>query len=240
MEKNKVSVIIPTYKRSDMLPRAIDSVLNQTYKNIEIVVVDDNNPDSEWRKQTQNIMRRYKDDDRVIYILHPQNLNGSAARNTGIKCSNGNIVAFLDDDDVFFPGKLEKQINALLKHPAFHANYCGWEREGKTVVPVEEGDLSYNILSGDHIIYTNAIVMWKKDAVDCGGWDETFKRHQEAAFLLRYFRTGQKMSCLSEALVTFDTSDRSNATHNPRLNEEQVDYYLNSFLDIVNSFDKKK
>lgn len=51
MEKPKVSVITPTYKRSEMLPRAIKSVLAQTYKNVEIVVVDDNDPDSEWRKK---------------------------------------------------------------------------------------------------------------------------------------------------------------------------------------------
>ncbi len=234
MEENKVSVIIPTYKRSDMLPRAIDSVLNQTYKNIEVIVVDDNDPNTEWRKRTQELMQRYRDDNRVVYIMHTQNSNGSVARNTGIKYSTGTIIAFLDDDDTFCSTKIEKQVNALFQQPAFHANYCGWNRDGKTVIPHDEGNLSYNILSGDHIIYTNAIIMWKKDAVECGGWDETFKRHQEAAFLLRYFKAGQTISCVAEPLVQFDISDRRNAAGNARINEEQTLYFLNSYIDVIN------
>ena len=65
MEKLKVSVITPTYKRSEMLPRAIKSVLAQTYKNVEIVVVDDNDPDSEWRKKTEQRMEEFAE-----YILN--------------------------------------------------------------------------------------------------------------------------------------------------------------------------
>ena len=94
-----VSVIIPTYKRPDYLDRAIDSVLNQTYNNIEIIVVDDNNPNTEGRERTEKIMRRYENNPHVIYIKHEYNKNGSAARNTGFKASHGVYLAFLDDDD---------------------------------------------------------------------------------------------------------------------------------------------
>ena len=104
-----VSVIIPTYKRSDMLPRAIASVLGQTYQNIQVVVVDDNNPDTEWRETTSKKMEAYADDSRVKYVCHEQNMNGSVARNTGIHESDGDIVCFLDDDDWFLPTKIEKQ-----------------------------------------------------------------------------------------------------------------------------------
>ena len=99
MNEELVSVIIPTYKRSEMLPRAVESALNQTYSNIEVVVVDDNDPESTWRKDTSERMLQFKNDNRVKYICHEKNSNGSVARNTGIKNSAGSIIAFLDDDD---------------------------------------------------------------------------------------------------------------------------------------------
>ncbi len=228
-----VSVIIPTYKRSDMLPRAISSVLNQTYSNIQVIVVDDNDPNTEYRKKTEILMNQYLSDERVKYIRHIKNSNGSVARNTGIKNSEGEIIAFLDDDDWYYKDKIEMQVLYLLEHQEYRAVYCGWNRDGKVVVPQAKGNLSYNILSGDHIIYTNAIMMWKKDAVACGGWDETFMRHQEAAFLLRYFKYGGIIGVVSKVLVEFDTSDRSNAAGNPYKNEEQTLHYLNSYKDII-------
>lgn len=228
-----VSVIIPTYKRSEMLPRAIDSVLNQTYQNVQVIVVDDNNSGTVYRSRTENLMKQYINNNRVKYIKHSKNSNGSVARNTGIKNSDGEIIAFLDDDDWYYSEKIKKQVAYLLRCPEYHAVYCGWNRDGKNVMLREEGNLSYNILSGDYIIYTNAIMMWKKDAIECGGWDETFQRHQEAAFLLRYFRNGGKIGSVPEVLVEFDISDRSNAASNPYKNEEQTLHYLNSYKDII-------
>ena len=235
-----VSVVIPTYKRADMLPRAIGSVLTQTYKNIQVIVVDDNNPDSEYRIRTAEIMHQFDDDFRVKYVRHEKNMNGSVARNTGIKNADGEIVAFLDDDDFFYHDKIEKQVEYLLLHPEFRAVYCGWNRDGEKVIPTDEGDLSYNILSGDHIIYTNVIMMWKKDAIECGGWDETFQRHQEAAFLLRYFRNNGKIGVVKEVLVEIDTSDRTNAAANSKKNEMQTMHYLISYQDMINRCEQIK
>ena len=65
-----VSVIIPTYKRANYIQRAINSVLNQTYYDIEIIVVDDNNPNTQERKDLENIMKNYKDNNKIIYIQH--------------------------------------------------------------------------------------------------------------------------------------------------------------------------
>lgn len=226
-----VSVIIPTYKRSNMLPRAIDSVLKQTYQNIQIIVIDDNDPNTDWRTETEKKMQLYKDNHKIKYIRHPQNRNGSVARNTGIEQSDGEIICFLDDDDIYYPEKTQEQVTFLLTHPEFHAVYCGWDREGITI-PSKKGNLSFELLSGTNLIYTNTIMMWKKDAISCGGWDETFKRHQEAAFLLRYFRSGGMIGVVEKVLVQFDVSDRSNAA-DPIMNEKQMDHYLISYLDMI-------
>ena len=103
---DKVSIIIPTYKRSDLLERAIKSVINQTYKNIEIIVVDDNVNNSKEHLQNLKIIEKYP---QIIYIKNKKNLGGGLTRNVGIKASTGEYIAFLDDDDEFYPTKIEKQ-----------------------------------------------------------------------------------------------------------------------------------
>ena len=234
-----VSVIIPTYKRSDMLPRAIDSILNQTYPNIEIIIIDDNIPNSEWRNTTEKLIEKYRNYTNVKYIRHPRNLNGAYARNTGIKYSNGEIVTFLDDDDYYLPSKIQRQAEYLIKHERFRAVYCGWQRNGEHHIPNGEGDLSFDILSGNNIILTDAIMMWRKDAIDCGGWDINLKRHQEAAFLLNYFRAGGEIGRVGESLIKYDMSDRGNVS-NPFENEEQLKYIFNKYVDLINRCETQK
>ncbi len=237
--KPNVSVVIPTYKRYGMLPRAIESVLAQTYKQIQVIVVDDNDPGTEWRAKTEKLMENYSTDSRIKYIKHSKNLNGSAARNTGIKNADGEIVCFLDDDDLYLEKKVERQVDFLLSNPEYHAVYCGWDRNG-IVIPTATGDCSFQLLSGTGLIYTNVIMMWKQDALDCGGWDETFKRHQEAAFMLRYFRNGGKLGLIPECLVKFDISDRMNAAANGKINEEQMNHYLSSYFDMIEICDTER
>ena len=119
-----VSIIIPTYKRSNMLSRTIESVLNQTYQNIEIIVVDDNDKNTTYRKDTEIVMRKYKDNYKVKYIKHDKNMNGAVARNTGIRVSKGEYIGFLDDDDIFYKEKIQKQVEYLEKNIEYDAVYC--------------------------------------------------------------------------------------------------------------------
>lgn len=234
----KVSVIMPTYKRSDMLERAIHTVLNQTYSDVEVVVVDDNDPDTLWRKTTEEKMKRYSGDSRVKYIRHECNKNGSVARNTGIREATGEIISFLDDDDMYKPEKIEKEVAYLESNRNFRAVYCGWHRDGYDFIPKGEGDLSYGILSGYNLIITNTIMMWKSDALECGGWDENLTRHQEAAFLLNFFRRGGQIGRVDEVLVEFDTSDRANVAK-AELNEIQLMHLLNKNKDLIQRCEDK-
>jgi len=104
MEQNSVSVIIPTYRRAHLINRAIQSVLNQTYRDFKIMVVIDG-PDNDTIKVLKSIA-----DDRIRYIIHEKNMGISAARNTGIQSTDSKYVAFLDDDDEWAPQKLYKQV----------------------------------------------------------------------------------------------------------------------------------
>ena len=108
-----VSIIIPTYKGNSFLGRAVSSALLQTYSNVEVIVVDDNNPETMERFETERVMDSFKDNTKVKYIKHERNRNGSAARNTGVRFSHGEYVAFLDDDDEYMPSKIESMVSKM-------------------------------------------------------------------------------------------------------------------------------
>ncbi len=103
-----ITIITPTYKRAEYLSTAVDSVLAQTVTDWELLVIDDNIPDSEARKATTAVMSRYTDP-RVHYIKNEKNMGGAAARNVGISQAKGEYIAFLDDDDKYLPRRLEVQ-----------------------------------------------------------------------------------------------------------------------------------
>lgn len=233
----KVSVIIPTYKRASMLTRAIESVLNQTYKNIEIIVIDDNNPDSQFRRETAEIMDVFKDNPKVRYIQHEKNKNGAAARNTGIINSTGEVITFLDDDDWYQEEKIMKQVNYLKNNNKYKAVYCGWFRNGEAEIPKLKGNLSYELLSGELTIRTNTIMIWKKELESIDGWNEEFIRNQEAALLLKFFKSGYEIGVVEETLVYYDLSDRSNAL-TPSLNKRQFEFHLKWHKDIIEDLEK--
>ncbi|TYB31177.1 MAG: glycosyltransferase family 2 protein [Candidatus Mcinerneyibacterium aminivorans] len=113
-EKPLVSVIVPTYKRPSKLKRALDSINSQTYENIEIIVVDDNNENDRFRRETIEFIKKYRTDKKIQYIKHKNNKGGALARNTGIKNAEGEFITFLDDDDEYLPEKVEKQYNKYI------------------------------------------------------------------------------------------------------------------------------
>lgn len=191
MIKDLVSVIIPTYGGPEFLPRCIDSVLSQTYKKIEIIVVDDNGLNTPHQKETAKMMEKYKHLQNVKYICHEVNRNGSAARNTGVKASSGEYIAFLDDDDEYYPEFVENQINLLCILPNdFALSYTSFEQySGNKLLSIfsakKEGYLLYDVLIHSFEIPTSSMMIKRKVVEEFRGFDETFKRHQDWEFLVR-------------------------------------------------------
>ncbi len=124
-----ISVIIPTYNRARVLSEAIDSVLSQNYAGFEVIVVDDGSTDN-----TQSLLKRYGTQ---ITVIHQSNRGVSAARNRGARESNGGLIAFLDSDDLWLPGKLSTQAAFFRSRP--DALICQteeiWIRNGRRVNP---------------------------------------------------------------------------------------------------------
>lgn len=108
---SKVSVIIPTHNRAELIGSAIRSVLNQTYQDFEIIVVDDASKDN-----TEEVISSFNDK-RIKYIHHQTNKGEAGARNTGVTNSKGQFIGFLDDDDEWLPSKLQKQVELLERSP---------------------------------------------------------------------------------------------------------------------------
>jgi glycosyltransferase involved in cell wall biosynthesis len=137
-----VAVIIPTFNRAHLLPRAIHSVLSQTWRDFELYVVDDGSTDG-----TPALPIFKSPDPRLHYIRYPDNRGVSHARNFGVKQTSSHWIAFLDSDDEWLPQKLEKQIAYATTHPGIALNQTKefWIRNGKRVNPPKTHEKS----SGD-------------------------------------------------------------------------------------------
>ena len=200
-----VSVIIPTYKGARYLPRAVDSALQQGVP-LEVIVVDDNPPESPARAETEQAMARYSGDSRVVYLRHERNKNGSAARNTGLRAAKGDTIAFLDDDDFFTPERLKQCLAALEESGAGLAwsdvllvkdgIFCGYVHADKN------GNLFVPLFTDENLFGTGSNIVVRKAQVDrSGGFDESLPRHQDFEFLLRLFAGGCTAVCVRSCLA---------------------------------------
>lgn len=219
-----VSVIIPTYKRADMLCRAIDSALNQSYSNIEVIVVDDNNPNTDYRETTEKKVAAYKNDRRVKYIQHEKNRNGSAARNTGIKHSSGDYLCFLDDDDFFYRDKIEKQLQQLQLVDDTDACCCDYIKNSKPVIIEGKKDYSRDIFLLGNFPQTSGLLFTRKSIERLNGFDESYVRHQDLELLIRFFSEGYRMCKVDEILYERDVAENSNVPDGKQFEDVKVKF----------------
>lgn len=224
MENKLITTIITTYKRSSLLDRAIQSVLNQTYSNIEVIVVDDNESNTIHRKEVEKLMNKYNDNDSVNYIKHSRNMNGANARNTGLKYSNGEFITFLDDDDYFELDRFEIMVPHLSNSSReFGAIFSGYRyiknekkrRKHKVVIPenliLELLKTNFNIGSGSNFILKKEVF----ELVD--GFDPSFLRHQDYEFLVRVAENFKFLS-IQESLLNIQVdSNQQNKVDVKRL-----------------------
>lgn len=204
-----VSVVIPTYARPDFLARAVESVLGQTLADWELLVVDDNPPGSEARAATEELMGRYRHDPRIRYLRHPANRGGSAARNTGIRAAEADLVAFLDDDDVWLPDKLARQVERLAAAPDSTALvYCGFVRvdvrtgKRREVVQRRPAEPARELLKHNFVGTTSTVLCRREALLAVGGFDEDLPARQDVDLYLRLARQ-YGFAAVAEPLVVF-------------------------------------
>jgi glycosyltransferase involved in cell wall biosynthesis len=235
---------MPTYKGADYIEKSIYSILNQTYENIELIVVDDNGRGSKEQIATEKIINKFLPNERILYLVHDRNKNGSAARNTGIINSTGKYIAFLDDDDCFFPDKIQKQVELFEKLPETYGLVYGGLKEqyvnGKinTIIPKKVDDFLYEYLAGNLYVCSSTLMLTAQAVHEVGAWDESFRRHQDMEYVVRV-AAKYKVACMEEACIIKERVDR-NLPQDAKKAEMYRLHYLTKMQPYIDMFDVSK
>lgn len=217
----KVSVIIPTYKRSEFLTRALDSVLNQTHKNIEVIIVDDNVPGSKYIEETYSAVVDYLKDERFIYIKNENNLGAAMARNRGIEIATGEYITFLDDDDIFLPSKIEKQLKFMVDNnlDMSFMNFFIYNKKNKLIdyriyddIKKFDNEYLFKYHLQKHITGTYSYMFKKELLTKIQGFEDKVWG-DEFYLMVKTILSGAKIKHLNESLVIHYIHDSETLTN---------------------------
>lgn len=148
----KVSVVIPVYNSSKHLSECLSSVINQTYKNLEIIVIDDYSSDN-----SIEIIESFKDS-RIKLIKHSENMGAAKTRNDGIESATGDFICFLDSDDYWKLKKIEKQLR-FIKEKAFIYSEYMYLKGNRTHIARVPRSLTYEQLLKNSAIFTSTVMI---------------------------------------------------------------------------------
>ncbi|MBI9070037.1 MAG: glycosyltransferase family 2 protein [Melioribacteraceae bacterium] len=226
-----ISVVIPTYNRAFIIKKCLDSVLEQTFHNLEVLVVDDGSTDN-----TKEVVESINDS-RINFIESEKNGGACAARNIGINAAKGDYIAFLDSDDYWLKDKLEKQINCL-KDSGDDTTiiHCGYERRdvdsgelvGKRIV---YNDVQKEVFSNLGAAPGTPSLLIKRDILlEIGGFDENLPAHQETELAIRLAKK-YNFKLVDEYLAVA-TVNHTRISSNPvnRINAKEIIYHKHKDL----------
>lgn len=198
---NKVSVVIPVYNSDQFIKECLDSVINQTYKNIEIIVVDDCSSDNSVK------IIKSINDKRIKLIRLKHNVGVATARNKGIEIATGDYLCFLDSDDYWYLDKIEKQLKFIKDRSFIYSKYIYLRKNGKHIAKVPKS-LTYNELLKNSAIFTSTVMLNMKHLTkediympnikigqDYGAWYKILKKVNIAYGMdqvLAVYRVGNK------------------------------------------------
>tara|TARA_R110002073_G_scaffold205294_2_gene364981 strand:- start:1109 stop:1999 length:891 start_codon:yes stop_codon:yes gene_type:complete len=233
-----VSVIVPTYKRAHFLKETLNSVVNQTYSNIEIIVIDDGTPNNENEK----LCSKYNN---LTYIKINNSGGPACPRNVGISNSNGKYIAFVDDDDLWLPEKLQIQVKILDENTDFglvHSHCSTIDAEGKQLkeiigkpghANVKHGDVLTKMI-GNWTIMSSTPLIRKEIVKDVGYFNEAMPHAGEDVEYWSRCAFHTKFYYINEPLVKY-RKHKNNVSNNQEI-YTSLPVYL---LDIVNNYYNK-
>ncbi|MFA0194108.1 glycosyltransferase family 2 protein [Vibrio artabrorum] len=198
MDRNYVSIVMPTFERAHIITKAIDSILAQTYSDFELLVIDDASSDN-----TEDIVNSFQDP-RIRYIKCKHNIGANAARNKGVEESNYSIIAFHDSDDIWHPQKLDLQVDFLKNNNvevvASQFNYFVKDKL-KCIIPPKEkakGQYLSDILHCNFV--STQTLMGYKSCFVAQPFDANLPRFQDWELAIRLL-TNYKFGFVNEPLV---------------------------------------
>lgn len=239
-----VSVIITTHQGSKYIQKAINSVRNQDYEPIEIIVVDDNGRNTKEQKNTSEKVNCYLKNEKFKYIVHEVNKNGAVARNTGVANSSGEYIAFLDDDDIYLPNKISSCVRALeILDESWGMVYCSvlinYGKKKIVKKAKKSGKLLFELLTNRINIGSSSMLMKRKVFEEIKGFDESFLRHQDYEFTARVAKD-YKIKAVSEIGFVYNRGVARNSPKTTELAKGYREHYLSKMLPLINLFDPRK
>lgn len=226
-----VSIIIPTFNRDKFIGAAVESILEQTYQDFEIIIVDDGSTD-----RTAEVIRLFPAD-KLIYI-YQTNCGRSNARNYALSIARGRYIAFLDSDDLYLPGKLELQVNYMTEHPEvdmiYTSAYC-MDENGNSINHHYDAKVSGRIYKDIAffvpVTITLPTVMVRRKVFDkVGGFDEKMERFEDTDMwrrISKHFFIG----AIAESTCKLRTHrDNSLISQDPQKIVKAVDYYASKIF----------
>lgn len=228
----KVSIIIPTYNSIKYLDDSINSVLNQSYKNIEVILVDDGSTDG-----TKENFHRFEA--MGVKCIYQQNWGASSARNLGLEIAMGDYIQFLDADDVIHPNKIEKQLNSIINNNA-DMSFSLWGSFNTDIKKREDifYVFNYNLIrTGQEVLKSFGEDNWfipvhcwltKKTLITKAGfWNPGITNNDDGEYFTRVLFWAQKVICENESLAYYRTSIKDSLSKFN--NEKKVISALNSW-----------
>ncbi|MCL2659506.1 MAG: glycosyltransferase family 2 protein [Acidobacteriaceae bacterium] len=219
-ESARVSVIIPAYNAAPFIKETLDSVFAQTYKNFEVIVVNDGSPDT---PALEKILAAYCS--RIVYIQQ-ENRGPSAARNTGLKAAASDLVAFLDADDIWLPNYLEVQTKFLHDHPEYDLVYCNAKFFGDSI---HDGTEYMNLCASEGEATAIAILMRRchvftsitarRAALASVLYDESLRTSEDFDCWIRFAASGHRIGYHRKVLVHYRKHGASLSASRARMSE---------------------
>lgn len=240
----KVSIIIPTYNSSKFIKRTIGSVLSQTFRDWELIIVDDCSKDS-----TELAVREFtKFDKRIKFFKTPENSGGPATpKNIGIEKAEGEYVAFLDHDDEWFPEKLASQLSVFenSKDDNLGLISCGANlinKKGKKFSIYNPKNIKVNFpdILLKNPIYSNSSVLIKKNVIDIvGGRDDKMKYSEDWEMWIRICRNGYKIHFIEKPLFNyyFHDTNVTKATKDSLIKVRDAEYVFEKHRDLYEKYE---
>ena len=223
----RVSVIIPTHNRREVLPRAVESVLAQTVSAVEVIVVDDGSTDG-----TADVVRSLESTAGVKGVYLGKSRGGNAARNAGLNLAGGDLIAFLDDDDVWMPEKLELQLLVFDRVPNVSLVGAWFLRDGN--VQKLPPEIPVRMLLGGNFVGSFSFCLFRRNDLEAvGGLDESLSNSQDWDLWLRLVERGS-VRIVQKCLVHYATHRRDRVTESADRGE-----YYRHFLKVVRRHEHK-
>ncbi|HJH29875.1 MAG TPA: glycosyltransferase [Methanosarcinaceae archaeon] len=238
-KKPKVSIIIPSYNNGKYIGSAISSALNQTYPNIEVIIVDDNSNDG-----TKEILNELINSN-LICIFNKNNVGASASKNIAIRRSSGEYIAILDSDDVYSKQKIEAQINCFEKLELTNSKigliYCGIKHIDdncnvlRKILPKGKG--WSGVIHGEFIGATPLI---KKECFEKAGmFDENLRYFEDRDLYYRIHKCGYSFGYIEKPLYLY-RNHSTNISKNSELYLKNIDLFYRKYLSLPEyKYDKK-